>query len=255
MSRASLEYLPIGPVQIYWNNVRLGSPRSNATVRYSKETVQFGYEDSTVNVGSYKTKETCEVDVTIADFKIENLRYVYDQASSMTARSTLDSASYKDNQSTVFRFKEEIKLSGTASAALAQGGFVVNTITVMKMDNTTTYTKGSDYSATGGTIKRLGASTISTGDTVMVFYNQSATADSVLVGGKFADFEAELRLVHILDTGKSLQFRFYRAKKIGASDTAINMADAFPGIPMTFHCLGDMTYAPGQQIFRVDKEV
>jgi hypothetical protein len=104
-------------------------------------------------------------------------------------------------------------------------------------------------------VKRLGASTIADLETVKVFYNQSATADSVLVGGKFADFEAELRLVHILDSGKALQFRFFRAKKSGASDVAINMADAFPGIPMTFHCLADLTQAPGQQLFRIDKEV
>lgn len=255
MSRNSTEYLPIGPVQVYWNNVRLGSPKSNATIRYNKETIQYGFEDMPVNVGSYKTKETCEIDVTIADLKMEQLRYVYDQASSMTTRSSLDSASWKDNEKTVFRFKEEIKLSGTTPVSLSQGGFQAGTITVIKVDNTVEYTKGTDYTASAATVTRIAAGSITSGQTVSVMYNQSATADSVLVGGKIADFEAELRLVHTLDTGKALQFRFYRAKKIGASDIAINIAEAFGGVPMTFACLADLTYAPGQQLFRVDKEV
>ena len=69
MSKSVASTLPVGPVSIYWNDKRMGSPKSQATVRYNKETVQSGLEDAGVNVLSHKTKETCEVDVVIADFK------------------------------------------------------------------------------------------------------------------------------------------------------------------------------------------
>lgn len=254
MSRAANEFLPIGPVQVYWNDVRLGSPKSQAVVRYNKETVQFGYEDSTVNIGSYKTKETCEVDVTIADLKDSQLRYVYDQSTSYTSRTAPNSSTFVSSSATVFRFREEMKLSGTVPVAVDQGGYLAGTVTVMKSDYTTEYVESTDYTATGSSIGRLGGGDIADGETVIVMYNQTATASTVLAGGNFFDIEAELRLVHILDTGKSLQFVAPRAKRIGASDVAINIAEAFPGIPMTFHLLGDMTLPPGKQLFMWNKE-
>jgi len=55
--------------------------------------------------------------------------------------------------------------------------------------------------------------------------------------------------VHINDNGKNVQFYAHRAKKIGASDIAISMADAFAGIPMTFHVLADLTKPIGKQLF------
>ena len=68
------------------------------------------------------------------------------------------------------------------------------------------------------------------------------------MGGERADFEAELKLVHILDSGKLAQYTGRRAKKIGASDVAINMAAEFGGIAMTFMLLADLTQAPGKQL-------
>jgi len=254
MSRAANEFLPVGPVQVYWNTVRLGSPRSQAMIRYAKETIQFGYDDSPVNIGSYKFRETCEVDITIADLKDTQLRYVYDQSTSYTSRTAPNSTTYKSASATVFRFREEMLLTGTVAVAVDKGGYQAGTVVVMKSDYTETYAATTDYSATGSSIVRLGGGGIDDGETVIVMYNQSATASTVLAGGIFFDIEAELRLVHILDSGKSLQFVAPRAKRIGASDVAINMAEAFPGIAMTFHLLGDMTKAPGKQLFMWNKE-
>lgn len=256
MSRAANEFLPIGPVQVYWNNVRLGSPKSQAMVRYNKETVQYGYEDSTVNIGSYKFKETCEVDVTIADLVNKQLRYVYDQSTSYTSRTAPNSTTYVSASTTVFRFREEQKLTGTTAVVVDQAGFDTSTVTLMKSDYTTEYTKNTDYKLSGtNAIKRFSAGcSITDGETVIVMYNQSATASVVLAGGNFFDIEAPLRLVHILDSGKTLQFYAPRAKRIGASDVAINMTEAFPGYAMTFHLLGDMTKPQGKQLFMWSKE-
>lgn len=254
MSNKVAETMPIGPVQVYWNDIRIGSPKSAMTLRYSEETVQYGLEDSPVNVGSYKTKEVAEIDVVIADLKMDQLRYVYASAADYDDRTSLLSVGYVASSATVFRFKEDIRLSGTTAVAVAQAGYETGTVKVYKSDLSETYTAGTDYTATGTDIQRIDTGGIDTGETVIVHYNQSATAAVAFAGGKLADFEAPLRLVHILDTGKSLQLYCYRAKKVGASDIAISMADAFGGVPMTFHLIADMTQAPGKQLFYWSKE-
>jgi hypothetical protein len=70
-----------------------------------------------------------------------------------------------------------------------------------------------------------------------------------------ADFEAELVLTHQTDNGKYMTFRFYRAKKMGASDIAIQMAAEFGGVAMTFKVLADMTKAPGKQLVEMGVQV
>lgn len=259
MSKAVASTLPVGPVQIYWNDVRMGGPKSQASIRYNKETVQAGLEDSGVNVLSHKTMESCEVDVTLADFKMHQLRYVYDAATEFAATPAIATIPYDASTSTVMRFQETHQLNSTDNATLDQAGYMTGTIMVFKSDWSNTpdgYTKGTDYTSdnTAGTVARIAGGDISDGDTVYIEYNESATVSLIASGGELADFEADLRLVHKLDNGKQVQFYAYRAKKIGASDVAISMADVFGGIPMTFHILADMTEPAGKQLFHWTKE-
>lgn len=250
--------IPLGPVNAYWNNVRLGSPKTQATVRYSKETIQAGIEDVGLNVMSHKTKEICEVDVIVADMKPEQMRYAFDQVASYDARATISTVPYDESTSTVFRFKENIKMSGTAAVILAETGFITSTIMVFASDYNNTpagYTKGTDFTATEdtGSIARIGGD-IDDGETVIVEYNQTATCKRIAAGGLLPDFEAALKLVHYCEDGKIVQFDAYRAKKIGASDIAIQMAAEFGGIAMTFHILADLSKTPGKQLFTWSKE-
>jgi hypothetical protein len=259
MIKSVASTLPIGPVNIYWNNVRMGSPKSQATVRYNKETVQAGLEDTGMNALSHKTKETCEVDVVVNDFKIGQLRYVYDAANEFAASPVINDIAYKASTSTVMRFNEVHKMSGTANITVDQAGYMTGTIMVFKSDWSNTpdgYAKGTDYTSTGaaGTVARIGTGDIADQDTVYIEYNESATVSLIGAGGPLADFEANLRLVHKLDNGKQLQFYAYRAKKIGASDIAIAMADEFGGIPMTFHILADLAQPVGKQLFKWSEE-
>ena len=257
MSNAVAATLPIGPVQVYWNGVRIGSMKSQATIRHTKESVQQGLQDSGVNVIEHTTKEVCEVDVVIDDFKMSQMRYVYANAQDYEAKGTIKSWGYTSTSTVVFRFEEEHKLSGTANTTVDRTGFDESTIHVWKSDWSTQYTRGTDFTCTGsgGTVARIGAGSITDQTVVHVIYDQSATTDgSVGSGGELAGFEAVLKLVHVLDSGKVLQFWGYRAKKIGASDLAISMAAEFSGIPMTFHLLGDLTQKPGYQLFHWDRE-
>lgn len=254
MSQTVAATLPIGPVQAYWNNIRLGSPMSQVAVRYAEETVQYGLPDSGVNVGSHRTKQTVQVDVSIADFKPSQLRYAYDHVLDLDDPDTIDPNQYESAGSTIIRFREEVKLSGTVAVILDQAGFKTGTISAFKSDLSnapTGYTKGTDFTATSGTgsVARITTGAITSGDTVIFEYDHTSTAAIVHVGGGLGKFEAELKLVHELEgTGKFLQCKLHRAKKIGNSDIAIQMAAEFGGYPMTFEALADMTKAAGKQL-------
>ena len=256
MSTNVAKTLPIGPVQAYWNGVRLGSPKSQATIRHSIESVQAGLQDAGVNVISHKTKEICEVDIVIDDFKGSQLQYAYANAQDFEAKGTIKSWGYTSTNTVVFRFREEHKLSGTANATVDRAGFDESTVVVYKSDWSSLFVRGTDFTAggSGGTIARIAAGSIVDQTVVHIQYDQSAEASVVYTGGELADFEAELKLVNVLDNGKALQFTASRAKKIGNSDIAINMAAEFSGVPMTFHILADIAQKPGQTLFHWDEE-
>jgi len=254
MSKNVAATKPIGPCEIYWGDVRLGSPKSAASFRHNKETVQFALEDSGVNVGSHKTMETMEVDVMLDDFKNHQNRFTYDAANEFAAAPVINAIAYDESTSTVMRFREDHELSGTGNVTLDQAKYTSGTIMVFNSDWSNTpdgYTKGTDFTSTAATgiVARITGGDISDLDTVHIEYNATATVSRVGSGGQLADFEAPLRIVHINDNGKQIQFYAHRAKKIGASDVAFSIADAFAGIPMTFHILADLSKPIGKQLF------
>jgi len=259
MSQAVEKTKPIGPVQIYWGDVRLGSPKSTFVVRHNTETVQSKQEDSGLNVGSHKTGETMEVDVILDNFKLHELRYVYAAANQFAATPVINSVSYDAATSTIMRFNELHKLSGTANVTIDGAGYVDGTIKVWKSDFSNTpdgYVQGTDFTASSaaGTVARIGGGDINDQDTVYIEYNQSATVERMGFGGELADFEATFRAVNKMADGKQIQFYAFRAKKIGASDIAIAMADQFAGIPMTFHILADLAQPVAKQLGHWTKE-
>jgi hypothetical protein len=257
MSRDVLETLPIGPCRAYWADVRLGSPMTQVTLRINRESVQYGLEDRNVNVGSHVTKDICEIDLVISDLKPHQLRYSYAQAESKESSTTIQSEGYSSTvTSFVHRYSEHHKLTGTTTITIDGAGYETGTIKVFKSDLSNTpdgYTKGTDYTASSetGNVKRIDAGDITDGDTVLVEYNQSATSAVTFFGGQLADYEGELRITHELDNGKHLTIVAPRAKRIGASEFAIQMQAQFGGIAMTFHCLADMTQPPGRQLVQI----
>jgi len=251
MSTTVAKKIPVGPVQIYWNNVRMGSPKSQATFRYSKETVQAGLEDHGLNVISRKVKEVMEIDVVIADFDFSNMKYVYDAATGFGAVGTISTEAYSASTSTIQRYQEQQTLVSTTENVIDRAGYVSGTINVWDSSFATAYVRGTDFTsvAASGTIARIALGAIDDGDVVIVEYNHTSTCTVLYAGGQLADFEAELILAHELDGGKLLQFKGYRAKHIGASDLAISMAAEYSGVPMTFHLLGDLSKNPAKQLF------
>jgi len=251
MSTAVAKTLPIGPVQVYWNKVRLGSMKSQAAISQSFETVQQGLQDGGVPVISRRTGERVEVSVVIDDFKISQYRYVQANAMDWEDMDTIQAKNYTATGSVTMRFEEEHLLSGTANATLDRTGFTTGTIEVWSSDWSTMYTRGTDYTATEatGVISREAAGDISDQDVVHVLYDNSATVTVGYGGGQMADFYGVLTLVHVLEDGKNLQFNAWRAKRIGDTETTISLAAEFSGHPITFVLLADMTKNPGKQLF------
>ena len=252
MSQTTASRVPIGPCQLFWNAVRLGRPKSMVTVRHSKDTVVGKAEDTGADIILRKTGETCEVDVVVADLKPSQLQYVYDSASQWGSNSTVDPIA---RTATVtisnFIFMESHLLSGTSNATVDRTGWTSGTVKVFSSDWETECTSGTDYTSddSAGTLAREAAGDISDNSVVHVQYTQSAAADVVYAGGKLVDFEAALTISHELENGKVLMFYGWRAKKIGASDVAVQMAAEFGGVPMTFKLLADESRNPVQQLF------
>ena len=255
MSRAMAATLPIGPAQIFWNDVRLGSPKTTVTIRYTKNSVIGRVSDNPLEVIQQRFGEVMEIDVLIADFKIDQLRRVYDQAESFESADTLKgSPIYDASTSTVMLFgPEEIRLVGTTPTTVKRSSFDSGTVQVFKSDYSTQYTQGTDFTATAstGNIARIGAGGIADPETVLVYYEKAVTVEQVQMGGRFPDFEAPLRVTHELQDGKFLEFFFHRAQKMGGTDIQIQTEAEFAGTPMTFKILGKLDETPGTQLGRV----
>ncbi len=256
MSLASAKTIPIGKVYAYWGDKRLGMGMGEAKVRYTKESVAGSIEETGLEVMNKKISETCEVDIVVADFNLERFRYQMDQAKSELSATTFATTNYESSTSAILRYHETAKLSGTTAATVSKGSYISGTVQVFKPDMSVEYKKGTDWTGTAsaGTVKRIVAGAIPTGETCIIEYNKTGTVGTVHQGGNMADYEASLRLVHPLADGKMLQFYGYRAKHIGASELSISMSAAFKGIAMTFKLLADLTKEPGKQLFRWDRE-
>lgn len=259
MSRTVAKTLPIGPIQAYWNDVRLGSMRSQMVVRYNKETVNGRLEDNGSDIISKKIGETCEVDLFVADLKLEQMKYIFDQADSYT-NTTISSENYTATTTSTMRSKENITFTGTAWSTLSEAVFLTTTIKVFNSEYSNTpdgYTDETDFTAccVTGNIARIEGGDIATGATVVVEYNANVTVSKISVGGTLFDFEGALRCIHYLADGKKFQFYAPRAKHIGASDTAIQIAAPYEGQAMTFKILADMSLPPKEQLFVWSEQV
>jgi hypothetical protein len=256
MSTAVSRTLPLGPVIGTWGGIRLGSPKTQAAIKYTRETVEYGLEDQGVQVGSHPTKEVVTIDIAVADFKPSQMRYAFGQGNSMQSSTTIGSKGYTSSVMFIHNFREEVKMSGTTTYTLQKAAWLTGTIKVYKSDYSNSpdgFTKSTDWTGTSsnGHIKRKSAGSITDGSTVIVEYAKSATSAVVYAGGNMVGFEAPMRLTLIDDTGKGLTIYCPRAKRKGASDFAIQMANEFGGIAMTFTCLADMALAPGKQIIQI----
>ena len=256
MSQDFAKTFPIGPTIAYFNGVRVGTPMANAAIKYTREDVSQRADFFGVDIAGYRTFTGLEVTLAVADLKLTQLRQLLNRASSRSARTTLSGDIYTATTSHVFRYKQDVTLSGTAFTTLDGAAFDSANIIVYKSDYSNGpdgYTKGTDWSGTAanGTVGRIAAGDISDQDTVVVEYQTSANAAVLGWGGALEDIEGALWLTHEMNDGKLLQIKVWRAKVIGDTEMTINMKEQYGGTAITFRAFADVSKTKGKALCEI----
>lgn len=238
-----MQRIPIGPCQLYWDNRKMGSAKSQVAFNYSgTEALQKNME-SIGDIGARKTYEALLIECVIANLPSGDLPYLFGAATSLTSLGTVDPTS----TSAEIRKTTEITMTGTDTQSL--GETTVSDVVVTTLDFVTEYTLDTDYSLTtaAGTVARIGGD-IADGDVVLVAFNfTDSSAVTFNFGGKEGMYEAELKLVWQFSNGKKLQFTGHRAIRVGDHSWTFP-EDDYAEFPVSFKILSDLTKAKGNQL-------
>lgn len=256
MSQTVARRIPIGPVQAYFGNYRLGTGKSQATLNWNYDLITGRTGDNLTEINARKGNETATMVVTIADLKPIQLRNAMGQAKSLT-NNTMITDNFFSSLTCTIRKELMACLTGTGT----EGGFalpamVTSSIAVYSLDYETEYSYATDFNtaAAESMVFRTsgGAGTITSGQYVMVHYDASATASYVRGGGADALVEKELKLVGADAAGKFIQFRAWRAVREGAMNIQVNAKGEYEGAQLTFRLLGSVSsYNKGSQLFEI----
>lgn len=238
--------LPLGLGDVYINNILVGQLKGKVIfhdkVTYAEQTP--GNLLSPLKAERVKQEVTLEAEV--CDFKLSQLRRAlgFNEAVDTTA-------------SIAIRKREQLKLSATANVATAET-IVATSLKVSKLDRSTVYVSGTDFSATSTTIARKVGGVITAGQIVMVEYDfADAGSKSILVGGEQTTPNTfELDFVHELSDGKMIQITMWKA--YSSTDFTWTFSEkssgAFTTYHVTFKALIDLTKKEGQNLYRITEE-
>lgn len=236
--------LPLGLGDVYINNILVGQLKGSVTFHHKVTYAEQQPGNLLAAVKAVRTKEECMLDAEICDFKISQLRRAlgYNQAVDSTAVQ--------------IRKKQQLTLTSTTPVTTAET-MVAATLKVSKLDRSTVYLSGTDYSASTTQIARK-TGAIASGQVVLVEYDFSDSGSkSILVGGEMtAPNTFELDFVHELSDGKLVQITLYKA--FSATDFAMAFNEKsggkFTTYGVTFKALVDLTKAEGVNLFRITEE-
>jgi hypothetical protein len=237
--------LLLGLGDIYLNNVLVGQLKGTVSLHYK---VGYAYQKPGNMLGDVKGErisEDAELSAEVCDIRPSQLRLALG----------LNQAIASD--AIAIRKREQLKLSTTTAKTTAQTP-VAASIRVYKLDRSTMYVQGADYTVTTNTITRVGAGTITSGQVVAVEYDFSnAAAKSVQVGGEItAPNTFTLDFVHEKSDGKSIQLTFYKAMVNTDFTMAFNEKSGgkFTTYGITFKALVDLTKQAGNNLFEITEE-
>lgn len=237
--------LPLGEGDLYINNIWVGSLKGKV-IFHDKTTYAEQHPGNLLSaVKAERIKQEVSIEAEVCDFKIAQLRRAIgiNEAVSGTA--------------VAIRKRESIKLSGTANVATAET-IVATSLKVSKLDRSTVYLSGTDYSATSTTIARKVGGVITAGQQVIVEYDFSDSGSkSILVGGEQTTPNTfELDFVHELSDGKILQITLWKCYSMTDFSWAFSekSSGVFSTYNVTFKALIDLTKAEGQNLYRITEE-
>ncbi len=252
MSQTVARRIPIGPVQVYLGDYRLGTGKSQATLNWNYDLITGRTGDNLTEINCRKGNETATMVVTIADLKPIQLRNAMGQAATLT-NNTMITNNYLAATTVVMRREEVFGFAtGITSLSFAKV-YVSDTVKVYSLDYETEYASAVDFTCTlSKAFERIAAGAILTGQYVNVHYDGETTATYIRGGGADALIEKELKLVGADAAGKFIQFRAWRAVREGAMNIQINAKGEYEGAQLTFRLLGSVSsYNKGSQLFEI----
>lgn len=238
--------LPLGLGDIYINNILVGQLKGKV-IFHDKSTYAEQHPGNLLSaVKAERIKQEVSLEAEVCDFKLSQLRRAigFNEAVDSTANVAI-------------RKKEQLKLSATANISTAET-MVAATLKVSKLDRSTVYVSGTDFSATSTTIARKSGGVVTAGQIVIVEYDfQDAGSKSILVGGEQTTPNTfELDFVHELSDGKILQVTLFKAYSMTDFSWAFSEkgSGVYSTYNVTFKALIDLTKREGQNLYRITEE-
>lgn len=249
-SYAEAKRLPLGLGDLYINNILVGQLKGKV-IFHDKETFAEQFPGNLIApLKAERIKQEVTIQAEICDFKLSQLRRA------IGFNEPLDTTT----QVPIHR-KEIITLGTTTLAITVSETMVGGTLKVSKMDRSTVYVSGTDYTVPVGgsqnTIKRKGGAAVS-GQVVIVEYDfNDSGAKSIIVGGEqTAPNTFELDFVHELSDGKRIQITIFKAYSMTDFSWAFSekSSGTFTTYQLTFKALVDLTKKEGQNLYRITEE-
>jgi len=231
--------IPIGLGQIYYGNVRVGSPKSSVVIHAAVTNVVSKAGNMLEQVKVTPVGSELTLTANIQDLKLDQLRVALGISANKGTGGTL-------------RKSEEINfVSGTIALSETP---VADSVKVHKLDYSEDYVSGTDYSISGQNIVRDISGSIASGEVVVVDYDfVDSSATTIKWGTDKVAIEKELKFVHELSNGKLVQFTFHKAVVDGPLDLTFS-EDAENAYPIVFRVLADPTKPEKERLMTIIQE-
>ncbi len=245
-SYAEAKRLPLGLGDVYINNILIGQLKGSVIFHHKIGYAEQRPGNLLAPLKSERISEECTLDAEICDFKVEQLRRAmgYNQAISSSA--------------VAIHKRQQMTLITTTTAVTTSETMVAGTLKVSKLDRSTVYVSGTDYSVASTTTIKRKAGNIALNQVVIIEYDFSDSGSrSIQIGGEMTTPNTfELDFVHELSDGKIVQITIFKAYSMTDFSWAFHEKSSgnFSTYGVTFKALIDLTKSEGQNLFRITEE-
>ena len=243
---AETKRLPLGLGDLYLNNTFVGQLKGSVTFHYKASYAYQRPGNMIADLKGERTMEEVTLTAEVCELKLAQLRTALGINQAVTAATA-----------TTIRKRQQITLTGTTAVTTSKT-MLAGTLKVLKLDRSTVYVSGTDYTATATLITRKVGGIITTGQNVLVEYNFSdSTAKSVQVGGELTTPNTfDLLFTHELSDGNTLQIELYKAMANTDFQAAFHekSSGTFTTYNVSFKALVDLTKLEGNQLFQITEQ-
>lgn len=232
--------LLFGLCDLYIDDVFVGNLKEAVTVNITREYAEQKAGDNIAPQKAEVMSEEWSIEATVADFKLAQLR----RALGINQAVAVESAE--------IRKREVLKLTGTSLTSPAETMISGGVVKVMKLDRSSTYVQGTDYTLSGTPLDIARITNIGDGDFVILEYDfNDAGASRLKFGGEIQSVPTfQLDCVHRKSNGKLVQIRLYKAYANTDFSLAFNEKTSgdYNVHNITFKALVDVTKPNGQNM-------